>query len=102
MNLDFQQKDKTEITANKSQEKKYELIGHIVPHLGHTLYEINKETLEVRKARFSSITGNYVFGEKNNKELITQKGFVYVAALNEKNALKKYKKGVNGSIINKN
>lgn len=100
MKFESEPKDNIEISVKKQQEKRYELIKSIVPHLGHTLYEINKETLEIRKAKFASITGNYVFGEKNNKELIIQKGFAYVSALNEKNALKKYLKGRNGSITN--
>jgi len=36
-----------------------------------------------------------MFGE-NKKEIIVKDGFVYIAALNKKNALKKYNKGSNG------
>jgi hypothetical protein len=36
-------------------------------------------------------------GNHPNPEIITRSGYSYVSALNTKNALKKYKQGINGS-----
>lgn len=95
--LEHKDKDNIEISVNKQQEKEYTLIGNIVPHEGHTIWEINKETLEVTKAKFVS-TNYYMFGD-NKKEIAVKQNCAYVSALNEKNALNKYKKGLNGGKI---
>jgi predicted nuclease with TOPRIM domain len=84
-----------EISVKKKQQKEKEFIGTIIPHEGHTIYQINDETLEIEKAKFSNTT--FIFGGENKKEILIMKGCTYVSALNKKNALKKYKKGLNGS-----
>lgn len=40
----------------------------------------------------------YMFGE-NKKEIAVKHNYAYVSALNEKNALIKYKKGLNGGKV---
>jgi hypothetical protein len=92
----FQEKDKMEISIQKKQQKEKEFVGKIIPHAGHKVYEINEETLEIELAKYELKT--YFIGQNhNNAEIIIRSGFAYVSALNSKNALKKYKKGVNGS-----
>jgi|688.fasta_scaffold1207443_1 hypothetical protein len=83
-----------ELSVEQRKQVQYQFIGDIVPHEGHKIWEINTETLEVKEAKFSNTTYQ-MFGE-NKKEIIVKKGFAYVAALNKKNALKKYKNGVSG------
>lgn len=85
---------KTEISVQQKKQVEHTLIGNIVPNEGHKIWQINKETLEIEPAKFRSITYN-VFGE-NKKEIVVKDGYAYVAALNKKNALKKYHKGSNG------
>lgn len=92
--IELNNKENIEVSVKKQQEKEYTLIGNIVPHEGHTIWEINKETLSVTKAKFLT-TNYYMFGE-NKKEIAVKQGCAYVSALNEKNALIKYKKGLNG------
>lgn len=85
-----------ELSIKKKKAIEHELIGVIVPHSGHTLWKINKETFEISVAEYSKT--NYTFGsEENNPRVIIKEGYAYVSALNKQNALKKYKKGQTGS-----
>lgn len=90
-------KDDIELNVKKQNEKEYTFIGNLIPHEGHTIWEINNETLEINKAKFISST-YYMFGD-NKKEISVKQKCSYVSALNEKNALIKYKKGVNGGKV---
>lgn len=94
---ELEQKPEIKIEQSVKQKKQieHELIGKIIPHDGHIMWQINKETLEVEKAKFTNTTFQ-LFGE-NKKEILIKDGFAYVSALNKKNALRKYKKGDNGS-----
>lgn len=83
-----------EMSVKQKKEIKASLIGDITLHEGHTLFEINTETLEVTAAKFSNVTYQ-MFGQ-NKKQVIVKEGCAYVAALNKSNALKKYKAGKTG------
>jgi hypothetical protein len=92
----FQEKDKMELSIQKKQQKEKVLVGKLVPHKGHKIWEINEETLEIKLAEFEKKT--YIIGKNHaNPEIIIRIECAYVSALNSKNALKKYKQGVNGS-----
>ena len=93
--LELKNETKIEISVKQKKQVERELIGKILPHEGHTIYQINDETLEIEKAKFSNVT--YQFGGENRKEIIVKKGCTYISALNKKNALKKFKQGKNGS-----
>lgn len=95
--LDQKIKAESELSVNQKKQVEYDLIGQIIPHEGHVIWEINKETLEIKKAKFSNIA--YVFGQENKNEIIQKEGFFYVSAINKKNALRKYKQGRNGTKI---
>jgi|GEM_PF-6330746 len=84
-----------EMTIEQKKQIERELIGKIIPHSGHTLWEINKKTLAIEEAKYSNDT--YVFGGANKKEVDTKDGFVYVSALTKKTALNKFNRGKNGS-----
>lgn len=92
----FQEKDKMEISVQKKQQKEKELVGKIIPHKGHKIYEINDETLEIKLAKFELKTF-IIGGNHPNPEIIIRSGYSYISALNSKSALKKYKQGKNGS-----
>lgn len=83
------------MSVKKKKQIEYELIGNIELHSGHSVWEINTLTMEVKKAKFTNVT--YKWGEKNKPEIIVNPNCVYVGALNKKNALEKYKKGQSGS-----
>jgi hypothetical protein len=92
----YQEKDKMELSIQKKQQKEKEFVGKIIPHAGHKIYEINEETLEIGLAKYELKT--FIIGQyHNNPEIIIRNGYSYVSALNKKNALKKYKQGLNGS-----
>lgn len=93
--LELKHETKIEVSVKQKKQIEHELIGKIIPHEGHIIWQINKETLEIEKAKFSNAT--YYFGGDNKKEIITKEGYAYVSALNKKNALRKYKQGKNGS-----
>ncbi len=93
--LDLKNETKIEISVKQKKQVEHELIGRIIPHEGHIIWQINKETLEIEKAKFSNAT--YHLGGENKKEVMTKDGYAYVSALNKKNALRKYKQGKNGS-----
>lgn len=102
LKLELNDKNKTEISIQKKIQIEKELIGKIIPHGGHRIYEINKKTLEVKVAeyiRHTSFTFNNFSKEQvdNNPEILCHSDYAYVSALNGKNALKQYRKGNNGS-----
>jgi hypothetical protein len=92
----IQEKDKMELSIQKKQQKEKELVGKIIPHKGHKVWEINTETLSIQLAEFEKQT--FFIGQNHpNLEIIIRDGHAYVSAMNKSNALKKYKKGLNGS-----
>ena len=93
--LNLETKPKLEISVKKQQEIAYELIGHIVPHDGHIMWEISHETEDIQAAKYQNTT--YILGEEIKKEILTKPNHSYISALNKTNALKKYRKGENGS-----
>ena len=92
--LNLKESDKLEISIKKKKQIERELVNTIVPFEGHFLWEINKDTLEINKAKFSNT--NYQFGGENKKEIQIKDGFAYVSALNKKSALRNFKKGKTG------
>ena len=85
-----------EVSVKQQKQKEHQFLNSIVPYNGHKIWKINKETLEVSEAKFVMASYN-LYGE-NKKEIIVKDGYAYVAALNKKNALKKYKQGVDGGM----
>ena len=93
--LELNNKSKIEVSVKQKKQIEYQLVGKIIPFQGHKIWEINNETEEIDEAKFAKAT-YHLFGEFK-KEVIKKQGYTYVSALNKKNALKKYKQGVNGS-----
>lgn len=91
---------KMEIQVQKKQQIEKELVGKIIPHENHTVWEICLNTEKIKKATYVEKKEFINFGElscNENKEILVREGFAYVSALNKKNALKKFKKNKNGS-----
>jgi len=97
------EKTKTEVTQQKEQEYQLVYQGTIIPNENHTLWEVDIKSLEIVKATY--LKKDYMFNPKwtkNSKpnthsEVVINEGKAYVSALNKSNALKKFKKGSNGS-----
>ncbi len=99
--LEIKQKDKLEISVKQKKQIEKQFIGDIIPHNGHKIWKINKETLEIEEAKYLNTT--FYIGQENKKEILVNDGFEYVSALNKKNALKLFTKGKIGGIeISKN
>jgi hypothetical protein len=99
--LELKVKQSHEVGIKQQKEKKHELIGQIVPHEGHSLFELNIKTKEIKKAQFTAIEKDvYIFskGIKHKKQVIVNEDCVYISALNKKNAIKHFSKNSNGSI----
>jgi hypothetical protein len=96
---ELKNQNKIEISIKKQVQIEKELIGKIIPHENHTLFEINNETGEIQEATYIPVPTFFKFGQKvkkPKKEALVREGFSYVSAMNKKNALKKYLKGSNG------
>lgn len=87
--FDKVEKDEVKIVTQKQIEKKKVFLGSVRLRLGHTCFEINRETIEVKAAEFKT---SAEFGKAVRKEIVVTPGCVYVIALNKKNALKKFNK----------
>ena len=89
-------KDKIVLEKQAEQQKEEKLIGKISPERGHTLFEINESTKEIKKAVFESQTITFEQAKSKfltpSKKVLINKGCVYISALNEKNAIKKLNK----------
>lgn len=90
-------KDKIEILKQTNIEKKRTLIHTLIPQKNHILFEFDLEKKEVRRAEFvkpkeisflDAMQGNV----KLKKEVDGKEGCVYVSAMNEQNAWKKFMK----------
>lgn len=85
--------DKIEIiklTKIKTEEK---FVKSFRPHKGHTMFEVNVKTGDVKKAEFERTELSYEKALKNDfsekKKIVMQPDCIYVSALNIQNAMKK-------------
>lgn len=89
--------DEVKASAEKQQEKQFKHLGTLRPHAGHTLFEINHATQEVKQAEYLTQDVDFMDAANKNislkKKLLVKEGCEYVSALNMKNAIKKYNKG---------
>lgn len=85
-------------------EKRYQidLDERITPHRGHKLFKVDMNSGDIFEAEYASD----LVWDKNkqtfvpeNAELIKERGYKYVSALNKQNVKKKLKKQSNGSRI---
>jgi hypothetical protein len=89
-------KQQIEVQEKKQQQIELHYDSSVKPMKGHKTWEINIETREVNEAlitkeatlQFSEDMNAYVTNPKIEKK----KGFVYISALNQKSALKRYDK----------
>lgn len=87
--------DKIEIVKEAELKSELKLIGSFKPKKGHTLFEVNKLTGEVKKAEFEVDTTIHFDKAKNVKqtgtrsEVITKDNCSYHTALNVQNLFRK-------------
>lgn len=99
---ELRKRDNVEVTQKKKQQEKDNFSHRILPHKGHSLYEINlkKGTVELDKYE-GALEIDFNGGKERNvnSKVIMSPDCVYISALNKKNAVKHFKKKSNGSKI---
>lgn len=106
--FELKTREKQEVTQEKQQEYKLVFDSSIIPHENHTVFEIDLNTMKISRAEFEKM--DYVFNPKwtkhsrpqKNGKIIRKPNCVYVSALNEKSAWKKFNKGISGTKVDKN
>lgn len=84
--------DKIEIQKQVKQE--YKLIDSCMYFKGHILFEFNKETKEIKPAKFKCISDTIEFNHNplKKREVFINQNCFYIQALNRENAIKKLRK----------
>lgn len=80
--------EKTEVFANPEVRKALKLMGPLRARPGHTLFEFNIKTREIKPAEFESTLD--MQNDKIIKKLILKTNCVYKYFLNQKNAEEKF------------
>lgn len=75
----------TAVLETQNSEKKNLPVARVILKRGQSLFEVNKKSLEVRKAVFEKTDSDTVV-----KKLVIQPDCWYCPALNPKNAMRKY------------
>ena len=89
-----EREDATRVEQVAKKQKEYKLIGKQHKVAGHTLFEFNRKTKEIkladihRECVFDAATGNPIYKTKTD----VHDGCFYLQALNIKNAEKKLRK----------
>lgn len=90
-----------ENVAQQQVKKKERLIQRLFPHRGHTLFEFDRSTGKMEPAEYAEQDIVVNWKDKTNpkpiKKVVIKEGFLYISALNKKNAYKQLAKGMNGS-----
>ena len=76
----------------KQEEKKKKMIGSILPGDGHIIWKIDVNTLRIEPIDDDDLMKDINFNEAPNKRIMIKEGFLYCAALNKKNAIKRFGK----------
>jgi hypothetical protein len=94
-------KDEIKVQANKQQQKEDQInfLGRIKPKSGQSIFEINTITGEIHQAQFINTTVDYAKAVKGDfsglNEVLIKADCIYIPALNEANALRKFKQNQN-------
>lgn len=96
--FDFK-RQRTEIQAKKKQRQEFKLLGTIRHGSGHILFSINTKTGEIKPVEYmqdDTISWekavNAYHGQGLSRKVQVEKDCVYIEALNQQNAIKKYRK----------
>lgn len=86
---------KTSISVEQEKEQKLKFQGRLLPKRGHTCFEYDYKTGELRPATFTKDSTTLIFNPKTGRaedpkkrKIITNENCLYLTALNWKNAVK--------------
>lgn len=93
----------------RQENQEFKLIGSLRPLKGHTLWEINRKTLEIKPAKYTTsvkkkITWHEALkihnGHQVKTEVIVDKDCEYISALTKESALQRYLSGKGSAKMN--
>ncbi len=71
-------------------KKEFKQVGQIKPCKGHTVYSVDKETLEIKEAIITTVPMKSEKGDvKIGKKIKVEENQFYISALNKKNVRRK-------------
>lgn len=93
---------KTEASIQQQKDYEYRLMHTLKPKAGQRIFKINKSTLECAEVKADDYRNRDVDYTKAvqgdfsvNNDLVIEDGFVYIPAINEGNAKRKFEKNPN-------
>ena len=94
-------KERIEIEASIKAKQEFSFINSIKTKRGHRLWEILIKDNSIKEACYKVDTSIDIFDAvgESTKEVVRRKGCIYISALNQRNALKRYKENKGSSII---
>jgi hypothetical protein len=93
MKLDGIVLSEIEMAVQKKQQQEYKKLGQHRPTIdGYKIFEFDKVSGIISPATFRENTA-YIVGGDNLPALDIKKGRIYIEALNEKNAVKRLRRG---------
>lgn len=95
MNKDLEIINKDPQEVNYAQEKKEVYMGRFSQRKGHTLFYYDRETKEINECKFEQAIIDINNPDTVRKKLIYNPNFLYISALNKKNAERKLHKMIN-------
>ena len=84
----FDEPDKIQAIQEIPDESS-KLIDSITPYKGHTLFEIDCSTGEIKEAEYEEVNASYQTGAAR-KKIIIKPNCLYISCLNKKSAKKKF------------
>lgn len=101
------EKQSIEQTQKKTQTVEFKYDSSLRPLRGHIVWEINVKSGEIKQAEYKKYHTIYWFDALKclengwKKEIIKQKGCIYISALTKESALKRWKEGKGSATLPK-
>lgn len=88
------EKDKLEISAEIPNKREEKFIGTLQPQKGHSCFEMNLVTKEIKLAEFENVAADFMDAANGNfvkkSKVLVKPNCIYETALNKENAYKKF------------
>jgi hypothetical protein len=88
------EKDKLEVSAEIPNKREEKYIATLHPQKGHSCFEMNLVTKEIKLAEFEEVAADFINAAKGNfikkSKVSIKPNCIYETALNKENAYKKF------------